>query len=145
VSKEKEADRVILRMRRTIKAPRDLVFNAWTKPEMLARWWGNAAVAVDLRPGGGYRVEMKHPDGSMSAVVGRYVEIDPPKKLVFTFNWEGDPGAETVAHVEFLDLKGQTEIVLTQDVTENANACEEGWAGTFDRLEILAAKDFVAA
>lgn len=143
MSTEKSAERVVLRMSRVIKAAREDVFKAWTQPAMLACWWGNAGAKVDLKPGGAYRIEMKHPDGKISAAVGRYVEIDPPVRLVFTFNWEGDAGAETVAHVEFKDVSGATEIVLTQDVTENANACAAGWGGTFDRLEQLAARQFI--
>ena len=79
----------ILELRRTIRAPRQRVFDAWTKPEELKRWHAPGPLTVDnaeadLRPGGKWRVLMRSPDGQIFDVSGVYREIDPPKKVVYT-------------------------------------------------------------
>ncbi len=142
MSNPKSTERVILRMRRIIPAPREAVFKAWTDPDLIRKWWCGPGCAVnsDLRSGGAYGWSHKDKDGSSNGVFGTYLEIDSPRKLVFTFNWEGDDGPGTTATVEFFDAGGKTEIVLTHDITENANACEEGWGGCLDRMEQIFAQ-----
>ena len=142
MSKARTGERVILRMRRVINAPREAVFDAFTNPNLIPQWWylPGCAVGVDLKAGGDSRWSKKNADGTSNGVFGKYIEVDRPRKLVFTFNWEGDEGQGTVATVEFADMNGKTEILLTHDITENANACEDGWGGCLDRMaELLAA------
>ena len=106
-----------LTLTRTINAPRDRVFEAWTDPAHLHRWWGaregyTAPIAeVDLRTGGAYRLGMQAPDQDHPFIVGGvYREISPPEKLVFTWIWEKAPHdtsdwipPETLVTVEFID------------------------------------------
>ena len=111
-----------LRVTKTIAAPRDLVFKAWTEPERLKQWWGveanfSAPIAeVDLRVGGKYRLGMLAPGESAPYVVGGvFQEVRPPEKLVYTWKWEHSDGSvpdsmlgsqETLVTVEFLDKGG---------------------------------------
>jgi uncharacterized protein YndB with AHSA1/START domain len=82
-------DRLIV-MKRTFDAPRALVFEAWTKPEHVSRWWDPtgvplAACEIDLRPNGFFRWVHRAPEGGEGhAFTGTYREVAPPEKLVFT-------------------------------------------------------------
>jgi len=108
---------------RAFSAPRDAVFRAWVDPEVLRRWWGagpdwtSPAVDIDLRPGGRYRLSMQDPSGSVRTVGGKYVEVDPPRRLVYTWAWETHGAADdalTLVTVEFHEAApGQTTVVLT--------------------------------
>jgi len=79
---------------RVFDVPRRLVFEAWTKPEHVKRWYGLRVLTmtvceIDLRPGGAYRYVLRGPDGTDYAFSGVYREIVPPSRLVYT--WAGKP------------------------------------------------------
>src|SRR3954467_14261328 len=85
----------VLEVRRLIRAPRQRVFDAWTKAEELKAWHAPGPLTVslaeiDLRVGGAYRIHMQAPDGSEHRASGVYREIDPPRKVVYTWGWDGD-------------------------------------------------------
>jgi uncharacterized protein YndB with AHSA1/START domain len=71
-----------------IAAPPETVWKFWTEPQRLAEWWATDAEVV-AEPGGLFRVVM----GQGPVMRGTFVELDPPRRLVFTFGWEGDPPA----------------------------------------------------
>ena len=135
-----------LTVRRTIPRPREEVFRAWTDPDALVSWFGGAAArtlatAVDLRAGGGYRFEVEA-QGELAAVHGVYREVEPPERLVYTWQWdreELDGGQESLVTVEFRDLDGATEVVLTHEGLENTDRIlrfhDRGWAVSLDQLE----------
>ena len=140
-----------LTITRTINAPRERVFAAWTDPEQLSQWWGvredytTPFTEVDLRVGGSYRFGMQDPGQEHPYVVGgTYLEITPPEKLVFTWIWERMPGdisdwvpPETLVTVEFIDRHGATEIVLTHERFPDEHMRDEhdnGWAGVMVQL-----------
>jgi uncharacterized protein YndB with AHSA1/START domain len=132
-----------LRLRRTIAAPREWLWRAWTEEEGLRRWHapGEATVAhveVDLRVGGKWRVHMRGPDGTEYHVEGEYREIDAPERLVYTWHWTHSRDEETVVTVEFHERDGVTEIVLTHVgflSDESRARHEEGWGGCLAKLE----------
>ncbi|MDV2479289.1 MAG: SRPBCC domain-containing protein [bacterium] len=137
---------ITLNLTRTYSAPREEVFRAWTEPEALKRWFAPSdefstpIAEVDLRVGGAYRIGMKPPDQEdMFIVVGTYREVQPPERLVFTWSWEeGMDVGETLVTVEFRDLGGSTEVVLTHELFPNEQARDkhnEGWSGCLERLE----------
>ena len=125
---------------RTFAAAQARVFEAWTSPEVLRRWWGagpdwtSPAVEIDLRPGGGYRLSMQDPSGVVRSVGGEYVEVDPPRRLVYTWAWESH-GAEnhaaTLVTVEFREVSpGETAVTLTHTGFadgERRDLHREGW------------------
>ena len=133
---------VTLQLRRTFQAPRERVFRAWTTAEELKRWHAPApnitsVAEVDLRVGGKYRIHMRAPDGAEHRAVGVYREIDPPKKLVFTWSWEGGYLSDTLVTVEFLDRGAATELVLTHELFPSDEARTQhasGWNAVFDKL-----------
>ncbi len=107
---------------RTISAPRELVFEALTKPEHFAVWFGTAEVAVpqdtlsmDVRPGGAFRAVMHLPDGNLIHWAGTYVEVQPPSHVAMTLT--DQPGDDAGLPVVF-DLRavdGGTELTVRQD------------------------------
>lgn len=138
-----------LRLTRVVKADRDRVFEAWTVPDHLRRWAcpeGSQVedAYVDLTEGGRYRIRMRGPEGQVHTAFGVYREIDRPNKLVYTWDWEEKDHqvGETLVTVEFNDLGGSTEVVLTHELFPNAEAMKahsEGWNSCLDRFERLLA------
>ena len=135
-----------LEVRRTFAAPPERVFAAWTTPEELKRWAGPGQMEcpvteVDLRVGGRFRIHMRAPNGSEHRVIGTYREIDPPRRLVYTWTAETDPVvADTVVTVEFHDRGGKTEVVLRHEGLPNEdkrNRHEAGWTGCLEKLATI--------
>lgn len=132
-----------LEVRRTFKASREKVFRAWTRPEEMKYWCAPSAeyetsAEVDLRAGGSYRIEMKHTSGKVHTAVGVYREVVEPEKLVYSWSWEDGSVEETQVTVEFIDVAGSTELVLTHEFFPNGEARDhhrQGWAGCLGRLE----------
>lgn len=134
-----------LRLSRIYPAPREEVFQAWTDPKALERWFAPSDQFVtmvpilELRPGGRYRVEM-HKGDETHVVVGQYREIRPPEKLVYTWRWETDPdrGTEdTIVTVEFHERGAATELVLIHEKlpsVEQRDKHEHGWKGCLEQL-----------
>jgi uncharacterized protein YndB with AHSA1/START domain len=115
---ETPADEPLIRFRRFVQAPPDLVFRAWTEPEQLKLWWGPAdwtwlVCEVDLRVGGGYRFVHRKPDGEKRGMRGEYLEIDPGRKLVNTFVFDGTPDRHSVDTVEFHSVLDGTLVAGT--------------------------------
>jgi uncharacterized protein YndB with AHSA1/START domain len=132
-----------LRLERTFAAAPERVFDAWTNPEVLRRWWaaapdGDTPVAeVDLRVGGSYRLQMRGPQGEFT-VSGRFEEITPPHRLVYTWAWEEMPPMDTLVTVEFHGEGDGTRVVLTHTGLpgeESRAQHEHGWHAVLDSLE----------
>jgi uncharacterized protein YndB with AHSA1/START domain len=125
----------------TIKAPRAKVFAAWTKPEILTKWFAPGPrtplpEVLDVRPGGKYRISMKGADDTPVAV-GEYKEVVDGKKLVFTWGWDGDPSQPTLVTVTFADADGGTIVTLLHERFVTAETCEHhrmGWQAIFDKM-----------
>lgn len=134
-----------LRLTRTLDADPATVFAAWTDPGRMKEWFSPETVAVedveaDAVVGGAYRVRMRSDEGQAFTARGTYREIDPPHRLVFTWDWEQEQSAvgETVVTVELREVDGGTELVLTHEgfpAAEARDGHEEGWASCLDRLE----------
>lgn len=134
---------VALRLTRQFAAPPDKVFKAWTQPETLKRWCAPGEMTtpvaeVDLRVGGRYRIHMRGPDGTLHRVTGIYQEVDPPRRVVYTWAWEEKPEeGETLVTVEFRDRGGRTEVVLIHERFPNEavrDSHASGWAGCLAKL-----------
>jgi uncharacterized protein YndB with AHSA1/START domain len=113
-----DPDKPTIVTRRTFDAPRALVFDAWTKPELMKRWLGPRALEmvlceVDLRVGGGYRYVHRAPDGQEFGFHGTYREIARPDRLVSTFVFELFPDAEAVDTLELHERDGKTTVTTT--------------------------------
>ena len=87
----------VLRIERLIAATPERLFELWTEPSELIKWWGPEGFttpkhAMDVRPGGRWRTTMRSPAGTDHTVSGIYRTIDPPRRLVFTWGWDDDNG-----------------------------------------------------
>ena len=112
---DRKSDRELV-VARTFNAPARIVFEAWTRPELLKRWWAPKSMGVpllswvaDVRAGGSYRVEFGHEGSTPMAFFGRYVEVTPHSRLAWT-NEESAEGAVTT--VTFEEREGKTLLVL---------------------------------
>lgn len=137
-----------VQIKRRYPAPIDRVFEALVNPEALVRWFApNDEMTIDGKfdptPGGRYRVAMKHMLGNTYTVGGVYETIDPPNKIVFTWQWENEPMSqlgESRVTIELKQIDGGTELTLTHDGFPAQDAADnhaEGWDGCLWRLERL--------
>jgi uncharacterized protein YndB with AHSA1/START domain len=134
-------------VRRTFNAPARLVFEAWTKPELLKRWWAPKSLGMsllsceaDVRAGGTYRFVFGHGASETMAFFGRYLEVTPHSRLVWT-NEEGDSG-EAVTTVTFDEKGGKTLLVVhelhpSKEAVDEAIGFGEGLRETFEQLDEL--------
>jgi uncharacterized protein YndB with AHSA1/START domain len=135
---ERKSERELV-VTRTFNAPARLVFEAWTKAELFQRWWVPKSVGLtllscelDVRVGGVYRLVFKHPAaGEPMAFHGRYLEVTPHWRLVWTNEEAGGNGQVTT--VTFEEKAGQTLVVM-HDLYPSKEALDEG-AGSTDGMD----------
>lgn len=141
-----KTEKTSLEIKRFINAPRARVYAAWTDPEQLKQWWGPEGVrtrnfTADARVGGEYRWDLFNQEGEEMTVFGKYVELVPGKKIVFTWKWDEDDAwknASSVVTVELSDRDGGTELRLIHEKLpseESRDRHNEGWNSVVDRLE----------
>jgi uncharacterized protein YndB with AHSA1/START domain len=122
-----------------IEAPADVVFSFFTDPEKYRRWKGERA-ELDPRPGGRYRVGM----GGGPVMLGQYVEVDAPRRLVFTWGWEGDdsmPPGSTTVEVTLTPDRDATLVRLRHTGFPSLESREQhlqGWQMFLGRLAVTA-------
>ena len=157
---EQEGDRTALTLSRVFDAPRERVWNAWTDPELVKGWWGpkgftSPAGMIDLRVGGSYLFCMRSPEGKEYWSTGKYLEIEPPRRLVCTDSFadergnvvpasyhgmESDFPLELQVTVTFEEEDGKTLMNLSHVGFPAGQVAEEaatGWSESFDKLEQL--------
>ena len=148
-SVERKSERELV-VTRTINASPRIVFEAWTKAELFQRWWVPKSFGLtllscelDVRVGGAYRLVFRNPDGPQPmAFHGRYLEVTPPSRLVWTNDEGGDGGAITT--VTFEEHDGQTRLVM-HDLYPSKKALDaaiasgstSGTGETFEQLDEL--------
>jgi uncharacterized protein YndB with AHSA1/START domain len=138
-------------MTRVFDAPRNLVFDAWTKPEFVPRWmlgpsgWTMPVCEIDLRPGGAWHFVWRQSDGTEMEMRGVYREVRPPERLVSTESWGGD-WPETLNTLVLSEKDGKTTATNTvlypsKDARDAAlkTGMAKGVAASYNRLaELLA-------
>jgi uncharacterized protein YndB with AHSA1/START domain len=147
-------------LKRTIDAPRELVFKAWTDPALLSKWWGptyftTPICQVDARKGGKLYIVMHGPKNSDFDIdlptTGIIKEFDPPSRFVFTAeavpDENGDPQLVTLCSVTFTEVGKKTEMILHIVVVKSTPATagalagmEMGWSQSLDKLAALQIK-----
>ncbi len=140
-------------MTRRFDAPRALVFEALTKPELLKRWmhgpedWSLPVCEIDLRVGGEFRYVWRGPDGAEMGMGGVFREIEPPARIVNTELFDEDwTGGETLVTTELEERNGRTTLTTTVVYTSQAardgalkSGMEQGLGESYDRLDGLLA------
>lgn len=137
-----------VRLERAFAGTPEEVFDAWTNPEVLTRWWAaqptwsSPGCEVDLRVGGRYTLRMRDDDGRVYAVGGEYREVDRPRRLVYTWCWEGtdgpEPGHVSLVTVEFHAQDTGTTVVLEHSglaSEQSRTGHETGWKGALENLD----------
>ncbi|HEY3192505.1 MAG TPA: metalloregulator ArsR/SmtB family transcription factor [Solirubrobacterales bacterium] len=149
---EEQADRMmieppgyVVRIERTFDAPAEAVFDAWTSPEVMRRWfhvapdWETPEAEVDLRVGGKVRVVMRKPDGDEVEASGEYTLIERPHRLAMTWTFDDDPSnQQQMIELWFSESEGSTTVVMVNSgisTDERRDAQHYGWDGCFDELE----------
>jgi uncharacterized protein YndB with AHSA1/START domain len=141
-----EAENFSLEIQRFIKAPRDRVYAAWTDPEQLKKWFGPENVktrdlTADVRVGGQFRWDCTDPEGKEVTISGEYRELQPGRKIVFTWKHEENEdwkNHNSIVTVEFFDREEGTEVHLTHEKLPNEASRDDhaqGWTSVLDKLE----------
>ena len=135
---EQKSEREVV-ITRTFNAPARIVFEAWTKGELMRRWWVPKSSGItllscemDVRSGGGYRFVFKHPvvAGETMAFFGKYVEVSPHSRLVWTNDESGDDGQLSTLTLED---RGDTTRIVLHELYPSSEALDAG-AGAYDGM-----------
>ncbi|MBY3226063.1 SRPBCC family protein [Rhizobium laguerreae] len=123
---------------RTFNGPVHLVFDAWTKPELFKLWWAPKSMGVpllscemDVRTGGSYRITFGHDAADAMAFFGKYLDVSPPSRLVWSNDEGGEEGAVTT--VAFEEEDGRTLLVL-RELYPSKEALDQSFVGMEDAL-----------
>lgn len=149
-STDRTSDRELV-VTRTFDAPAHLVFEAWTRPELIVRWWAPESFGIklvsceaDVRTGGTYRFRFAVPNSDqLFDFFGRYVDVEPPRRIV----WTNEEEHGSVTTVTFTEQDGKTHLLL-RDVYPSKESLDEalasgstgGWPEQFDQLDVLLAQ-----
>jgi uncharacterized protein YndB with AHSA1/START domain len=136
------SEMIVLVVRKIIQATPERLFEAWTEPAQLKKWWGPEGVTcvdaqVDLRVGGRYRIANQFPDGRVLWIAGEFEVIDPPHRLIYTWRLEGISGASERVTVHFAPQGAATEVVVTHERIPNKTLRDQhqlGWHACLNGL-----------
>ena len=147
MQRSERTDGARLEVVRVIKAKRERVFDAWTRPETIRQWFGSPGkstrvVKADAHAGGEYAIAMD--DGcsvdaasTSASVSGRYVKVEPHHLLQFTWAGDWDPSEESLVTIELKDVDGGTELRLVHEGFVTEMSCSRhgvGWNGALDNM-----------
>jgi uncharacterized protein YndB with AHSA1/START domain len=132
-----------VRIERTFAATAEDVFDAWTSPEVMRRWfhpapdWETPEAEVDLRVGGRVRVVMRKPDGTEAEAHGEFTLIDRPHRLGMTWTFDDEPSNEQLIELSFSEFEGSTTVLLVNtgiSTDARRDAQDWGWRGCLEQL-----------
>ena len=141
-----EARKLSLEIKRFINASRDRVYAAWTDQEQLRQWFGPENVKTrdliaDVRVGGQFHWDCTDPEGKEVTIAGEYRELQPGKKIAFTWRLDEDEdwkNHSSIVTVELFDREGGTELRLTHETLPNEASRDDhkqGWNSVLEKLE----------
>ena len=141
-----KAEKLSLEIKRFIKASRDRVYAAWTDPAQLKKWFGPENVktrnlVADAQAGGQFRWDCTDPEGKEVTISGEYRELQPGRKIVFSWKHEDNEdwkNHNSIVTVELFDREGGTELRLTHEklpTEASRDDHEQGWHSVLDKLE----------
>lgn len=131
----------VVRVERVLPAPPKAVFDAWTSPELVATWLsptGKAEVEADVRVGGRFRITMLG-DGMRIDHHGEYLTVDPPRRLVFTWNSPYTGRTPSIVTVDLEPAGARTRLVLTHEQLppKHRDAHGNGWGSILANLTVV--------
>jgi uncharacterized protein YndB with AHSA1/START domain len=134
-----------LSLTQVFKTSPETAFEAWTKKEEIEKWYGPEGFAtkvleLDVSVGGKFRFAMHGPDGKTVIVFGVFQEIENPKRLAFTWNWEDADEPETIVTVECKPVDDGTKVTLTHSGFSSEERKAEhnmGWSSSWNKLKKL--------
>lgn len=138
-------------MQRSLKAPRELVYRAMTDPDLIPKWWGQRSTTTvvdkfDARVGGDWRFIQKGENGEEYAFRGTFLELDPPSKIVQTFEFEPMPGHVVTDSMTLTEIEGGTLVLINSKFANKEDlegmlqsGMEAGANESYDQLEELLA------
>jgi uncharacterized protein YndB with AHSA1/START domain len=145
-----KAGKLKVEMTRVIKASRQRVFDAWTRPEVIRQWFGPGPISIteadtDARADGEYSISTRgvvEPGGPERSghVTGRYVRVEPYDLLAFTWKASWSPDEESLVTVMLRDVEGGTEMKLVHEgfaTAESQQGHSHGWSNGLDKLQRL--------
>ncbi|MFO1043267.1 MAG: SRPBCC domain-containing protein [Planctomycetaceae bacterium] len=135
-----------LKFTRFFKQPPAVVFDVWTNPKAMRRWFrpseevSHLFLTVDLRVGGTFRVAFQGPNGEVDVLKGKFIEITPPHRLVYSWEWEAPSehaGIPSVVTVQFNEKDGGTELLLCHAISDSGMKERHslGWCGALNLLD----------
>ncbi|SDC98594.1 SRPBCC family protein [Actinokineospora iranica] len=131
-----------LTITRVFDAPPALLYDVWTDPAHLAKWWGPkdfhaSSIDLDATEGGKWRHCMVSPDGREHWSHGEFRVLQPPEKLAFTFTWEAEDALATLVTIDFEDQDGKTLMTFRQGPFADESTRDDhrdGWLEAFDDI-----------
>jgi uncharacterized protein YndB with AHSA1/START domain len=138
----------VVRIERSFAASAEDVFDAWTDPEVMRRWfhvgadWDTPVAEVDVEVGGKVRIVMRRPDGTEHEARGEYTLIERPHRLSMNWTFLEDPLNEQVIDLSFDEADGSTRVLMVNrgiSTDERRGSQDRGWRGCFEQLEALLA------
>jgi len=141
----KTTEKTSLEIKRFINATRNRVYAAWTDPAQLRQWFGpenvrTRDIVAETRVGGKFRWDLTNPEGEEMTVQGEYRELQPGRKIVFTWQWQDDETWEShnsIVTVELSDVAGDTELRLLHEQLpseESRDNHNDGWNSLLNKL-----------
>ncbi|PYL03765.1 MAG: SRPBCC domain-containing protein [Verrucomicrobia bacterium] len=141
----KTAEKTSLEIKRFINVPRNRVYEAWTDPAQLRQWFGpenvrTRDIVAETRVGGKFRWDLTNPEGEEMTVQGEYRELQPGRKIVFTWQWQDDETWEnhsSIVTVGLSDVAGGTELRLMHEQLPNEESRDnhnDGWKSLLNKL-----------
>ncbi len=139
------ADEATLVIERKFQTSPERLYEAWTNPEVLQKWWGPEGVTIpaldlDVREGGNWTTTFHSEQMGERIVSGKYLTLDPPNRLVFTWGWTDNSvrGHETIVEIVLMQVGENTNMTLTQKSfaeIEHRDHHRIGWDSSFNKLE----------
>jgi uncharacterized protein YndB with AHSA1/START domain len=145
MSQDTITQRPSLTIVRRIKVPPAKIYDAWTRPDLIVRWFGPDAgpvlsAKIDLRVGGCFRVVFQTLDGETHDCSGEYREVEADRKLIFTWQWASTPERQSLVNIQLRPIPEGTELTFTHSQFFDEAARDRhtfGWNGSFNKLEAM--------
>jgi uncharacterized protein YndB with AHSA1/START domain len=132
-----------VRIEISFNATREKVWEAWTEPEFILQWFGSdpngkgLSAKMNVEQGGSYEITFKDGDGTVHTCMGKYLIVEMFRQLSFTWEWENEPGVESLVNISLDPINNSTAMIFEHKNLGTASAHNYliGWKGTFLKLE----------